>query len=93
MVTFIKLKESVEEFIAMVLVMLAPIACIGLLLIWLFTLMGFNSISETIRYITYDIIAPVFAIVSIVALVIWVPQLIWNLLSYLFKRIKKVWKD
>ena len=73
--------------------MLAPIACIGLLLIWLFSLMGFNSISETIRYITYDIIAPVFAIVSIVALVIWVPQLIWNLLSYLFKRIKKVWKD
>lgn len=93
MVSFIKLKESVEEFIAMVLVMLAPIACIGLLLIWLFSLMGFNSISETIRYITYDIIAPVFAIVSIVALVIWVPQLIWNLLSYLFKRIKKVWKD
>lgn len=93
MATFIKLKESIEEFIAMVLVMLAPIACIGLLLIWLFTLMGFNSISETIRYITYDIIAPVFAIVSIVALVIWVPQLIWNLLSYLFKRIKKVWKD
>ena len=93
MVSFIKLKESIEEFIAMVLVMLAPIACIGLLLIWLFTLMGFNSISETIRYITYDIIAPVFAIVSIVALVIWVPQLIWNLLSYLFKRIKKVWKD
>lgn len=93
MATFIKLKESIEEFIAMVLVMLAPIACIGLLLIWLFSLMGFNSISETIRYITYDIIAPVFAIVSIVALVIWVPQLIWNLLSYLFKRIKKVWKD
>lgn len=93
MITFIKLKESVEEFIVMVLVMLAPIACIGLLLIWLFSLMGFNSISETIRYITYDIIAPVFAIVSIVALVIWVPQLIWNLLSYLFKRIKKVWKD
>lgn len=93
MATFIKLKESIEEFIAMVLVMLAPIACIGLLLIWLFSLMGFNSISETIRYITYDIIAPVFVIVSIVALVIWVPQLIWNLLSYLFKRIKKVWKD
>lgn len=93
MVTFIKLKESVEEFIAMVLVILAPIACMGLLLIWLFSLMGFNSISETIRYITYDIIAPVFVIVSIVALVIWVPQLIWNLLSYLFKRIKKVWKD
>lgn len=93
MVSFIKLKESIEEFIAMVLVMLAPIACMGLLLIWLFSLMGFNSISETIRYITYDIIAPVFAVVSIVALVIWVPQLIWNLLSYLFKRIKKVWKD
>lgn len=93
MVSFIKLKESVEEFIAMVLVMLAPIACMGLLLIWLFSLMEFNSISETIRYITYDIITPVFAIVSIVALVIWVPQLIWNLLSYLFKRIKKVWKD
>lgn len=93
MATFIKLKESIEEFIAMALVMLAPIACMGLLLIWLFSLMGFNSISETIRYITYDIIAPVFAIVSIVALVIWVPQLIWNLLSYLFKRIKKVWKD
>lgn len=93
MVSFIKLKESIEEFIAMVLVMLAPIACMGLLLIWLFSLMGFNSISETIRYITYDIIAPVFAIVSMVALVIWVPQLIWNLLSYLFKRIKKVWKD
>lgn len=93
MVSFIKLKESVEEFIAMVLVMLAPIACMGLLLIWLFSLMGFNSISEAIRYITYDIIAPIFIIVSIVALVIWVPQLIWNLLSYLFKRIKKVWKD
>lgn len=93
MVSFIKLKESIEEFIAMVLVMLAPIACMDLLLIWLFSLMGFNSISETIRYITYDIIAPVFAIVSIVALVIWVPQLIWNLLSYLFKRIKKAWKD
>lgn len=93
MVTFIKLKESVEEFIAMMLVILAPIACMGLLLIWLFSLMGFLSISETIRYITYDIIAPVFIIVSIVALVIWVPQLIWNLLSYLFKRIKKVWKD
>lgn len=93
MITFIKLKESVEEFVAMVLVILAPIACMGLLLIWLFSIMGFNSISETIRYITYDIIAPVFAIVSIVALVIWVPQLIWNLLSYLFKRIKKAWKD
>lgn len=93
MAAFIKLKESIEEFITMVLVMLAPIACMGLLLIWLFSLMGFNSISETIRYITYAIIAPVFAIVSIVALVIWVPQLIWNLLSYLFKRIKKVWKD
>lgn len=93
MVSFIKLKESIEEFIAMVLVMLAPIACMGLLLIWLFSLMGFNSISETIRYITYDIIAPVFAIVGIVALVIWIPQLIWNLLSYLFKRIKKAWKD
>ena len=92
MVTFIKLKESIEEFIAMVLVMLAPIACIGLLLIWLFSLIGFYSISEAIQYITYDIIAPVFTIVSIVALVIWVPQLIWNLLSYLFKRIKKVWK-
>ena len=93
MVTFIKLKEHIEEFIAMVLVILAPIACMGLLLIWLFSLMGFNSISGTIQYITYDIIAPVFTIVSIVALVIWVPQLIWNLLSYLFKRIKKAWKD
>lgn len=93
MVTFIKLKESIEEFIVMVLVMLAPIACIGLLLIWLFSLIGFYSISEAIQYITYDIIAPVFTIVSVVALVIWVPQLIWNLLSYLFKRIKKVWKD
>lgn len=93
MVTFIKLKESIEEFIVMVLVMLAPIACIGLLLIWLFSLIGFYSISEAIQYITYDIIAPIFTIVSIVALVIWVPQLIWNLLSYLFKRIKKVWKD
>lgn len=93
MVTFIKLKESIEEFIVMVLVMLAPIACIGLLLIWLFSLIGFYSISEAIQYITYDIIAPVFTIVSVVALAIWVPQLIWNLLSYLFKRIKKVWKD
>lgn len=93
MATFIKLKESIEEFIAMVLVMLAPIACIGLLLIWLFSLIGFYSISEAIQYITYDIIAPVFTVVSIVALAIWVPQLIWNLLSYLFKRIKKVWKD
>ena len=93
MVSFIKLKESVEEFIAMVLVMLATIACMGHIVIWLLYLMGFNSISETIRYITYDIIAPIFTIVSIVALVIWVPKLIWNLLSYLFKRIKKVWKD
>lgn len=93
MTSFIKLKESIEEFLAMVLVMLAPIACMGLLLIWLFSLMEFPSISGTIQYITYDIIAPVFTIVSIVALVIWVPQLIWNLLSYLFKRIKKVWKD
>lgn len=92
MTSLIKLKESIEEFLAMVLVMLAPIACIGLLLIWLFSLIGFYSISEAIQYITYDIIAPVFAIVSIVALVIWVPQLIWNLLSYLFKGIKKVWK-
>ena len=92
MATFIKLKESVEEFIAMVLVMLAPIACIGLLLIWLFSLIGFYSISEAIQYITYDIIAPVFTVVSMVALAIWVPQLIWNLLSYLFKGIKKVWK-
>ena len=92
MTSLIKLKESIEEFLAMVLVMLAPVACIGLLLIWLFSLIGFYSISGTIRYITYDIIAPVFTIVSIVALVIWVPQLIWNLLSYLFKRIKKVWK-
>lgn len=93
MVTFIKLKEFIEEFIAMVLVMLAPIACIGLLLIWLFSLIGFYSISEAIQYITYDIIAPVFTVVSMVALAIWVPQLIWNLLSYLFKGIKKVWKD
>lgn len=93
MVTFIKLKESIEEFIAMVLVILAPIACMGLLLIWLLSLIGFYSISEAIQYITYDIIAPVFTMVGIVALVIWVPQLIWNLLSYLFKRIKKAWKD
>lgn len=92
MVSFIKLKESIEEFITMVLVMLAPIACIGLLLIWLFSLIGFYSISEAIQYITYDIIAPVFTVVSMVALAIWVPQLIWNLLSYLFKGVKKVWK-
>ena len=92
MTSLIKLKESIEEFLAMVLVMLAPIACIGLLLIWLFSLIGFYSISEAIQYITYAIIAPVFTIVSVVALAIWVPQLIWNLLSYLFKRIKKVWK-
>ena len=92
MTSLIKLKESIEEFLAMVLVMLAPIACIGLLLIWLFSLIGFYSISEAIQYITYDIIAPVFTIVGMVALAIWVPQLIWNLLSYLFKGIKKVWK-
>ena len=92
MTSLIKLKESIEEFLAMVLVMLAPIACIGLLLIWLFSLMGFPSISKAIQYITYDIIAPVFTVVSMVALAIWVPQLIWNLLSYLFKGIKKVWK-
>lgn len=92
MTSLIKLKESIEEFLAIVLVMLAPIACIGLLLIWLFSLMGFYSISEAIHYITYDIIAPVFTVVSMVALAIWVPQLIWNLLSYLFKGIKKVWK-
>ena len=92
MTSLIKLKESIEEFLAMVLVMLAPIACIGLFLIWLFSLIGFYSISEAIQYITYDIIAPVFTVVSMVALAIWVPQLIWNLLSYLFKGIKKVWK-
>jgi hypothetical protein len=93
MKSFIRIKESIEEFLATVLVIMAPIACIFVFLAWVFSLMGFTHVSNTIDYITYDIIAPVFTIVSVVALVIWAPHLIWNLLSYLFKRIKKAWKN
>lgn len=88
---FTKLKENIEIFLATVLVVLAPIACLGLFLIWLFSSIGFVYLSDAIRYITYDIIAPVFVVVSLIVMIIWIPQLVWDVMSYLFKGIKKIW--
>ena len=93
MKSFIKIKESTEEFLATMLVILAPIACISLFLTWLPRLVGCNHVNDTMVYITYDIIAPVFFITATIAMVLWLPQVVWNILSYLFKRIKKAWKN
>lgn len=93
MKSFIKIKESFEEFLATMLVILSPIVCISLFLTWLPHLVGCNHVNETVVYITYDIIVPVFVITALLAIVIWTPQVIWGISSYLFKRIKKAWKN
>lgn len=93
MKSFIKIKESFEEFLATTLVILAPIVCISLFLTWLPHLVGCNYVNETVYYITYDIIVPVFVITALIALVSWTPQVLLCGLWYLFKRIKKAWKN
>lgn len=93
MKSFIRIKESIERFLAIVLVILAPIGCIFAGLAWVYSAIGCTHTTSTIDYITYDIIAPTILATGLVAMVIWIPQVIWGILSYLFKRIKKAWKN
>ena len=93
MKSFIKIKESFEEFLATTLVILAPIVCISLFLTWLPHLVGCNHVNEIAYYITYDIIVPIFVITALIAIVSWTPQVLLSGLWYLFKRIKKAWKN
>ena len=93
MKSFIKIKESFEEFLATMLVIMSPIVCISLFLTWLPHLVWGNPVNETAYYITYDIIVPVFVITALIAIVIWAPQVLLSGLWYLFKRIKKAWKN
>lgn len=93
MKSFIRIKESIEEFLAIALVILAPIGCIFAGLAWVYSSIGCIRATNTIDYITYDIITPTILVTGLVAMVIWIPQVIWGILSYLFKRIKKTWKN
>ena len=93
MKSFIRIKEKIEQFLAIVLVIMAPIACIFAGLAWVYSYIGCARAHNSISYIVYDIIGPAILVTGLVAMVIWIPQVIWNLLSYLFKRIKKVWKN
>lgn len=93
MKSFIRIKEKIEQFLATVLVIMAPIACIFAGLAWVYSYIGCTRATSTIDYITYDIIAPALLVTGLVAMVIWIPQVIWYILSYLFKRIKKAWKN
>ena len=93
MKSFIQIKEKIEQFLVTVLVILAPIGCIFAGLAWVYSSIGCIRATSTIDYITYDIIAPTLLVTGLVAMVIWIPQVIWGILSYLFKRIKKAWKN
>ena len=93
MKSFIQIKEKIERFLATVLVILAPIGCIFAGLAWVYSYIGCTRAHNSINYIIYDIIGPAILVTGLVAMVIWIPQVIWNLLSYLFKRIKKTWKN
>lgn len=93
MKSFIRIKEKIERFLATVLVILAPIGCIFAGLAWVYSSIGCARATSTIDYITYDIIGPAILVTGLVAMVIWIPQVIWYILSYLFKRIKKAWKN
>ena len=93
MKSFIRIKESIERFLAITLVILAPIGCIFAGLAWVYSSIGCIHATSTIDYITYDIIAPTILVTGLVAMVIWIPQVVWGILSYLFKRIKKAWKN
>lgn len=90
---FIKIKRKVEAILATILIILAPIGCIFAGLAWVYSYIGCTRATSTIDYITYDIIAPALLVTGLVAMVIWIPQVIWGILSYLFKRIKKAWKN
>lgn len=93
MKSFIRIKESIERFLAIALVILAPIGCIFAGLAWVYSSIGCIRATSTIDYITYDIITPTILVTGLVTMVIWIPQVIWGILSYLFKRIKKAWKN
>lgn len=93
MKSFIRIKEKIERFLATVLVILAPIGCIFAGLAWVYSYIGCTRAHNSINYIIYDIIGPAILVTGLVVMVIWIPQVIWNLLSYLFKRIKKTWKN
>lgn len=90
---FIKIKRKVEAILATILIILAPIGCIFVGLAWVYSYIGCTRAHNSISYIAYDIISPAILVTGLVAMVIWTPQVIWNLLSYLFKRIKKAWKN
>lgn len=93
MKSFIRIKEKIERFLATVLVILAPIGCIFAGLAWVYSYIGCTRAHNSINYIAYDIIGPAILVTGLVAMILWIPQVIWNLLSYLFKRIKKTWKN
>lgn len=93
MKSFIRIKEKIERFLATVLVILAPIGCIFAGLAWVYSYIGCIRAHNSISYIAYDIIGPAILVTGLVAMVIWTPQVIWYILSYLFKRIKKAWKN
>lgn len=93
MKSFIRIKEKIERFLVTILVILAPIGCIFAGLAWVYSYIGCTRAHNSINYIIYDIIGPAILVTGLVAMVIWIPQVIWNLLSYLFKRIKKAWKN
>lgn len=90
---FIKIERKLEAILATILIILAPIGCIFAGLAWVYSYIGCTRATSTIDYITYDIIAPTLLVTGLVAMVIWIPQVIWGILSYLFKRIKKAWKN
>lgn len=90
---FIKIERKLEAILATILIILAPIGCIFAGLAWVYSYIGCTRAHNSINYIIYDIIGPAILVTGLVAMVIWTPQVIWNLLSYLFKRIKKAWKN
>lgn len=90
---FIKVKRKVEAILATILIILAPIGCIFAGLAWVYSYIGCTRAHNNINYIIYDIIGPAILVTGLVAMVIWIPQVIWYILSYLFKRIKKAWKN
>lgn len=90
---FIKIERKLEAILATILIILAPIGCIFAGIAWVYSSIGCIRATSTIDYITYDIIAPTILVTGLVAMIIWIPQVIWGILSYLFKRIKKAWKN
>lgn len=90
---FIKIERKLEAILATILVILAPIGCIFAGLAWVYSYIGCTRAHNSISYIAYDIIGPAILVTGLVAMVLWIPRVIWNLMSYLFKRIKKAWKN